>query len=237
LFNTILITCEQEQSFKEFAMRPENRALLEQHQREEVAAALQLQEQMQDLNLQQQVGWAHCAAGRLWRSLKHNGQFAQQLGWARLHNLGRGLPLALTHPCAPQQVSELHPADQNLLAPVLKSAVLRQLLTAMSAAPQPGAEPTAGGDSSAAQLGVWLANPRVLQLLREAAKALRKGLLTEEQLVVLLQQEVKVRPVWKLGHRTLVSPLSLQHERLYSMLQAMPDKGTPHHILGSSCQQ
>jgi hypothetical protein len=33
----------------------------------------------------------------------------------------------------------------------------------------------------------------VLQLLREAAKALKRGLLTEDQLVKLLQQEVKVR--------------------------------------------
>jgi hypothetical protein len=32
----------------------------------------------------------------------------------------------------------------------------------------------------------------VLVLLREAAKALRRGLLTEDQLVKLLQQEVKV---------------------------------------------
>lgn len=45
----------QEQSFKEFAQRPENRALMEEHQQQEVSAALQLQEQMQELHLQQQV--------------------------------------------------------------------------------------------------------------------------------------------------------------------------------------
>ncbi len=45
----------QEQSFKEFAQRPENKALLEEHQQQEISAALQLQEQMQELHLQQQV--------------------------------------------------------------------------------------------------------------------------------------------------------------------------------------
>jgi hypothetical protein len=45
----------QERSFKEFAGRPENKPLLEQHQQQEVAAALQLQEQEQLATLQQQV--------------------------------------------------------------------------------------------------------------------------------------------------------------------------------------
>lgn len=129
----------QEQSFKEFAQRPENRALLEQHQREEVSAALRLQEQAQELQLQ-------------------------------------------------QQVAELDPADQQLLAPVLRSPVLRQLLVAMSAHAQPGEQAAADGLTS------WLANPRLLQLLREAARALRKGLLSEDQLANLLQQEVQVTP-------------------------------------------
>lgn len=56
----------QEQSFKEYAQRPENKALLEQHQQQEVSAALQLQEQMQELQLQQQVCRAMqtlCTAG------------------------------------------------------------------------------------------------------------------------------------------------------------------------------
>jgi hypothetical protein len=45
----------QERSFKEFASRPENKPLLEQHQQQEVAAALQLQEEEQLAILQQQV--------------------------------------------------------------------------------------------------------------------------------------------------------------------------------------
>jgi hypothetical protein len=84
-------------------------------------------------------------------------------------------------------VSDLDPADQKLLGPVLRSPVLRQLLVAMSGAAQQAAA-TAASDG----LSSWLSNPRVLQLLREAARALRKGLLTEDQLVKLLQQEVKV---------------------------------------------
>jgi hypothetical protein len=49
------VCAEQEQSFKEFAQRPENKALLEHHQQEEISAALKLQEQLQELQLQQQV--------------------------------------------------------------------------------------------------------------------------------------------------------------------------------------
>jgi hypothetical protein len=45
----------QEASFREFAARPENKPLLEQHQQEEVCAALELQERMQELALQQEV--------------------------------------------------------------------------------------------------------------------------------------------------------------------------------------
>jgi hypothetical protein len=50
-----LYSCLQERSFKEFAARPENKPLLEQHQQQEVAAALELQEQQQLAELQQQV--------------------------------------------------------------------------------------------------------------------------------------------------------------------------------------
>lgn len=89
-------------------------------------------------------------------------------------------------------MSDLDPADQKLLAAVLRSPVLRQLLVAMSGAAQqqPGVSAASGASEG---LKGWLANPRVLQLLREAAKALKRGLLTEDQLVKLLQQEVKVR--------------------------------------------
>jgi hypothetical protein len=72
--------------------------------------------------------------------------------------------------------------------------VLRQLLVAMSGAAQEAAA-TAVSDG----LSSWLSNPRVLQLLREAAKALRKGLLTEDQLAKLLQQEAKVSGWCRLG--------------------------------------
>lgn len=93
----------------------------------------------------------------------------------------------------PLQVSEMHPADQKLLAPVMQSPVLRQLLIAMFG-PASHEAPATPASGSASSMG-WLANPRVLQLLREAARALKKGLLTEGQLVKLLQQEVKVGAV------------------------------------------
>lgn len=91
------------------------------------------------------------------------------------------------------QVSDLDPVDQKLLAPVLRHPVLRQLLVAMSAQPQH--VPASSTSSAAEGFNSWLANPRVLQLLREAARALRRGLLTEDQLIKLLQQEVKVSAV------------------------------------------
>jgi hypothetical protein len=46
----------QETSFKEFLARPENRPLVEQHQAEEVVAALDVLEQQQDAQLAAQVG-------------------------------------------------------------------------------------------------------------------------------------------------------------------------------------
>lgn len=64
------VAAQQEQSFKEFIQRPEHRALLEQHQQEEVSAVLQLREQMQELQLQQEVrqclkghSRAYCVSG------------------------------------------------------------------------------------------------------------------------------------------------------------------------------
>lgn len=52
------LTCfnlSQEQSFKEFVSRPEHKPLLEQHQKDEVTAAVQLQEQAQQAALEQEV--------------------------------------------------------------------------------------------------------------------------------------------------------------------------------------
>lgn len=57
---------QQEQSFKEFVQRPEHRALLEQHQKEEVSAVLQLREQLQELQLQQEVGHDQAGCSRAW---------------------------------------------------------------------------------------------------------------------------------------------------------------------------
>jgi hypothetical protein len=42
-------------------------------------------------------------------------------------------------------------------------------------------------------LQAWVHNPRVLQLLREAAWALKAGRLTEQQLAAALSQQAKVR--------------------------------------------
>lgn len=80
--------------------------------------------------------------------------------------------------------------EQQMLAPVLASPVLKQLLVAMLNDPQQTTDQGVAGRQ--ASLKTWLANPRVVQLLRTAAKALRKGGLTEEQLLTLLQQETKV---------------------------------------------
>lgn len=121
------------------------------------------------------------------------------------------MPMCYCH--APTQVSELDPHDARLLAPVLQSQVLRQLLVSLAndataaqaaaaAATQPAAATTApaagisggSGSSSSAgnRLAAWLGNPRVLQLLREAGKALRAGRVTEEQLAAVLKQQVQV---------------------------------------------
>ncbi|WIA11452.1 hypothetical protein OEZ85_011569 [Tetradesmus obliquus] len=98
-----------------------------------------------------------------------------------------------------QQVSELDPADAKLLAPVLRSPVLRQLLVSLArdaAAAEAAAAPTAGrGNAATAASGgglqAWLHNPRVLALLREAARALRAGRLSEQQLAAALSQQAR----------------------------------------------
>ena len=61
------------------------------------------------------------------------------------------------------QVHGLDEADQRLLGPVLRSPVLRQLLTSMTAAEGSTANGSKPSNGSAAQ--AWLTNPRVLQLL------------------------------------------------------------------------
>lgn len=98
-------------------------------------------------------------------------------------------------------VAQLDPTDQRLLAPVLRSPALQQLLIAMNSdgdgansaggSPDERAQPD-GVRGPSSQLQAWVANPRVLQLLREAARALAKGALTEERLCQLLRQQVQV---------------------------------------------
>lgn len=88
-----------------------------------------------------------------------------------------------------QQVSCLDPADIKLLAPVMTSPILRQLL--ISLRNDTTAAPTSSSSSSSG-LQSWVSNPRVVQLLRQAVKALRQGKLTEQQLAALLQQQHKV---------------------------------------------
>ncbi|KAF8070900.1 hypothetical protein HT031_000981 [Scenedesmus sp. PABB004] len=128
-----------EASFKAFAARPEHRPLLEAHQRDEVAAALALQEASQIRALE-------------------------------------------------AEVAALDAADRRALAPVLGSPVLRQLLVGLASdgAPSGGGAAAAPGGGG---LQGWLANPRVLQLLRAASKALRRGAISEQQLCGVLRAE------------------------------------------------
>lgn len=107
------------------------------------------------------------------------------------------------------QVLELDPADVRLLAPVLQSPALRQVLTCLSKDVNSGTADSSNARSKQAPafvpsvlgtgtaptasaqltgLKLWMANPRVLHLLRQAAKALRLGQITEEQLVQALLQ-------------------------------------------------
>eukprot|EP00879_Flechtneria_rotunda_P014516 GHRR01015168.1.p1 GENE.GHRR01015168.1~~GHRR01015168.1.p1 ORF type:complete len:261 (+),score=137.46 GHRR01015168.1:97-879(+) len=101
-----------------------------------------------------------------------------------------------------QQVLQLDQHDIKLLAPVLRSPVLRQLLVSLSndaAGPNSGITPanmlhssSSSNTSSANGLQAWLSNPRVMQLLRKAAWALKHGQLNEQQLAQVLQQQLKV---------------------------------------------
>lgn len=131
-------------SFAEFARRPEHRALLEEQQREEVAAALALREA--------EATAAFLAAVR----------------------------------------DALDAADQRLLAPVLRSPTLRAFLVAMAGADSGGSGASGPGPASGpGSLRAWLSNPRVLELLREAARALRNGAITEAALCELLARQAR----------------------------------------------
>lgn len=96
-----------------------------------------------------------------------------------------------------QSLAALDEAELCALAPALRSPALRQLLLCLSGGA--GGSDAAGAGSaepSAAGLKAWTANPRVLQLLREAARALRQGRLSEQQLTnMLLQTAAQERAV------------------------------------------
>lgn len=107
----------QEASFKEFLSRPENRPLVEQHQRKEVKQALQLQEKAAALKFKSKVLEADYEA-------------------------------------------------QMAIAPFLKNKTLRRIIQTFSNDPQ--------GDFEK-----WATNPRVLNMLQEAQKAIDEGRLNE----------------------------------------------------------
>jgi hypothetical protein len=161
----------QERSFKEFAARPENKPLLEQHQQQEVAAALQLQEQEQLATLQQQVNQINqlllSAALTLKRAVccdTCKWQCAHKKAVKdRCHQGPDTYGSVCLFPCA-LQVSELDPADARLLAPVLRSPVLRQLLVSLAkdaaaAAEAAAATPAVGaGTASSGELECTMAS-------------------------------------------------------------------------------
>lgn len=113
------------------------------------------------------------------------------------------------------QVSSLDPADVKLLAPVMASPVLRQLLISLHNDTATGAANSSSSSSGGSHLKSWVSNPRVVQLLRQAAKALRQGALTEQQLAGLLQQQHKVCEVLQLVSKRLSPcnwPLYMHHD-------------------------
>jgi hypothetical protein len=196
--------------------------LLEQHQREEVIAAVTLQEQAELAELHQQVrrplnkyglGCLSCfQAEQLIRCESHacaniRASYSLQVVY-RINDVQR-LPGCMPATDLFFKVQELDPTDMKLLAPVLDSPALRQLLTCLSkdgcsggtncsnpssslhsgSASQVGSSvgctaPTASAQQTGLQM--WMANPRVLHLLRQAAKALRQGRISEAQLVQAL---------------------------------------------------
>lgn len=90
-------------------------------------------------------------------------------------------------------MSSLDPVDIKLLSPVLNSPTLRQLLVSLkNDTPVEAATSSSSTTNSSSGLKSWVSNPAVLKLLREAARALRHGRVTEQQLATLMQQQCKV---------------------------------------------
>jgi hypothetical protein len=191
----------QEASFKEFLARPENRPLVEQHQADEVVAALDVLEQQQDAQLAAQVG------GRVRSKLRHTrgvrlGHRSGKLAW---HLLLQSTSKVLSTPCVAVccclQVQALPAEYQQLLQPVLRWPALRRVLLSLTSHtpgdatappgpsfPTPATAPTT---TTTSPLAAWLSNDRVLALLRQITKALRSGQLTEQQLEAALLQQLE----------------------------------------------
>jgi hypothetical protein len=119
-------------------------------------------------------------------------------------------PAAAAARPAAAQVLALPPEDQRALRPALQHGVLRRLLQSLCgpAAPAGGGAADGGGDGGdgaagggppggpaarqpESALAEWVANPRVVGLLRNAAKALRRGELREEELERLLLGQLR----------------------------------------------
>ncbi|GBF96183.1 hypothetical protein Rsub_08728 [Raphidocelis subcapitata] len=95
-------------------------------------------------------------------------------------------------------VLALPPAEQRRLAPVLRHGVLRRLLQSLAGGGGGGCGPAGVGDGGAAAsafvspLAPWVDNARVMGMLSEAARALRRGAVSEAELEELLVAQLRV---------------------------------------------
>jgi hypothetical protein len=93
------------------------------------------------------------------------------------------------------QVLALPPEDQRRLKPVLQHSVLRRLLQSLTNSGRDDGTAAPGSSNSGGPppLAEWVENPRVMVMLSQAARALRKGELSEQELEQLLLGQLRGR--------------------------------------------
>jgi len=159
----------QEEGFKQFLQRPENRAVLEEHQRKEAWRAEKLADRQQALDFRAKVRPPRRRLPALRASLQVQPRTS---GSARVRRRRPWVPAMLTGDRAAQVLETEYSAQRNV-APFLKIPVLRRIVQTFT-------------NDEHDDFGRWADNPLVLQMLGQAKALLDEGRMSEPEMEALL---------------------------------------------------
>ena len=174
----------QEEGFKLFLQRPENRAVLEEHQRKEARRAEKLAAKQQALSFRDKVS----------RTCQEPSELRCALfSWSAGELAAMMLQLKERFG---MQVLEADYSAQRNVAPFLKIPVLRRIVQTFT-------------NDEHEDFGRWAHNPLAIQMLQQAKDLLDEGRMTEAEMEALLLSQMQARNLGRLGMRQ-VSKSSLQ---------------------------